>query len=299
MNLLVYALAEIRFAVVILHDIQAFVDGLLVLERKDHPAAQQATTHRRHRFIDDIEQALAVFLHGINQFQRTDSKLIQTHILILFDARDRCDMPYLRVLCLLQILQDGPRSNHAALQMIYAKALQVLYAEVLQQLLTRCLVSIYPVVELEGKEAVAKLLFEVLLTTPFEEHFLGLKVTQKLLHIVSCTLACQELASRDIEEGHTKGRFAEMHAGQEVVLLVIQHVIRHSHTWRHQLRDASLHQFLRQFWVLQLIADSHTLACSDQLWQIGIQRMMRKARHLVAQAASTIISMCQRDTQDA
>ena len=35
----------------------------------------------------------------------------------------------------------------------------------------------------------------------------------------------EKLARRDIEEGHTHGRLAKMHAGQEVVLLVVQHVV--------------------------------------------------------------------------
>ena len=66
-QLLVDTLAELRLAVVILHNVQALVDGPLVLQREHEPAAQQAAAHRRDRLVDHIEQRLAVFLHGLNQ----------------------------------------------------------------------------------------------------------------------------------------------------------------------------------------------------------------------------------------
>lgn len=48
---------------------------------------------------------------------------------------------------------------------------------------------------------------------------------------------------------------------------------------RHQLRDAPLYEFLCQLRVLQLVADGHALAGTYQLGQIGVECMMRKARH--------------------
>ena len=41
-----------------------------------------------------------------------------------------------------------------------------------------------------------------------------------------------------------------MHSCQEVVLLVIQHVIAQGHTWCHQLCDTTLNEFLGEFWIL-------------------------------------------------
>ena len=90
-----------------------------------------------------------------------------------------------------------------------------------------------------------------------------------------------------------------MHAGQEVVLLIVQHVVREGHTRGHQLCDTSLHQFLRQLGVFQLVADGHAFASTNQLRQIGVKRMMGKASHLVALAPCPIVTMGQRDTQNA
>ena len=146
MNLLIHTLAEFRLTIIVIYDIQTFVDRLFIFEWKYYPATQQTASHRAHRAVYHVEQRLSVLLHRLNQFQRADSKLIQTHILILLDTRDRRDMSYLRVLCLLQVLQDSTSSYHTTLQMIYAKAFQVLHTEMLQQLLTSRLIRKHPVV---------------------------------------------------------------------------------------------------------------------------------------------------------
>ena len=181
--------------------------------------------------------------------------------------------------------------------MIDAKTLQRLHVEMLVKFLAGRLFGKHPVVKLEGDEACAKASLEVTPAFAVVQHFLGLEVTNKLLHIVTGTLPRQELASRDIEEGHTAGCLAEMHGTKEIVFLVVQHRILHGHTWRHQFGDASLHQLFRQLRVLQLVADGHALAGTDQFRQIGVQRMVRKTRHLVALVIA-IITMRQRDTQN-
>ena len=85
-------------------------------------------------------------------------------------------MAYLRVLCLLQILQNGTCGNHTTLQMLHTKALQVFYTEMFQQLLTCRLVRIYPVVQLKREELRAKFQFKILLATTLEEHLLWREV---------------------------------------------------------------------------------------------------------------------------
>ena len=107
MNLLIDALAEIWLAIVILHNVQALIDGLLILQREYQPATQQTASHRAHCLVDDIQQRLAIILHRMNQFQTADRKLVQSHVPILFDAGYRSDMSYLGMLCLFEILQDG------------------------------------------------------------------------------------------------------------------------------------------------------------------------------------------------
>ena len=207
-------------------------------------------------------------------------------------------MCYLRVQRLFQVLQDGTGSNDATLQVVDAKALQRLHVEVLEQFLVGSLLGKYPVVEFESHEPIAKIALEVVLTPSVVEHLLGLEVAYQLLHIVVSALAYQKLACRDIQEADATRRLAKMHSTEEVVFLVVQHRILHGHTGRHEFRNTAFYQLFSQLGVFQLVADGHTFACSDEFGQIGVQRMMRKASHLVALVVA-IITVCQRNTQDA
>ena len=122
MQLVIDTLTELWFAIVILHDVETRVDGLFVLQREYEPATQQATSHRTYRLVDDIEQRLAIILHGMNQFETANRELIEAYILIFLDARDAGDMTNLGVLCLFEILQDSTSCDDTRLQMIHTKA---------------------------------------------------------------------------------------------------------------------------------------------------------------------------------
>ena len=138
---------------------------------------------------------------------------------------------------------------------------------------------------------------KILLARPIQQNLLWLQVTQQLLHVVVSALTRQELARRDVEERNATRRLPKMHSAKKIVFFVVQHVVRQRHTRRHQFRDATLHEFLRQLGVFQLVADGHTLACTDEFRQIGIECMMGKARHLVALVV-TVVTMGQRDAQN-
>ena len=212
MQLVIDTLAEVWFAIVILHNVQTLVDGFFVLQREHQPATQHTPPHRCHRMVNHIEQRLTVVLHRRDKLQRTHRKLIQTYVFVFFDTGNRGDMCYLRMQRLLQILQDGTSSNNTTLQVIDAKTLQRLHVEMLVQLLMRRLLSKYPVVKFEGDEAIAKVTFEVMLATPIVEHLLRLEVTYQFLNIVVSPLAYQEFTCRDVKEADTTRRLAKMHS---------------------------------------------------------------------------------------
>ena len=87
-----------------------------------------------------------------------------------------------------------------------------------------------------------------------------------------------------------------MHRSQEVVFLIVQHIIAQGYTRCHQFGNASFYEFLREFRVFELIADSHTFSSTDQFGQIGIESMMGKTRHLITLHTSTIVTMGEGDT---
>ena len=63
MQLVIDTLAELWFAIVVLHDIQTFVDGLFIFKREYQPTTQHTTTHRRHCAINHVKQRLTIVLH--------------------------------------------------------------------------------------------------------------------------------------------------------------------------------------------------------------------------------------------
>ena len=184
------------------------------------------------------------------------------------------------------------------MQMIYAESLQVLHLEMLQQFLFGRLVGKHPVVQLKGKELRSEIAFKVVLTRSVKQYLLRLEVAQQLLHIVVSALTSQELTRGNIQESHTTSRFPEVNGRQEVILLVVQYVIAHGHTRSNQFCDSPLHQFLGEFRIFQLVTYRHSLTCSDQFRQIGVEGMMRETGHLVPFGTRSIVTVCQGDTQD-
>ena len=67
---------------------------------------------------------------------------------------------------------------------------------------------------------------------------------------------------------------------------------------RHEFRHAALDDLLRQLRVFQLVADGHAHAGTDQLRQVGIEGMMRKAGQL-HKGGRAICAPRQDDTEDA
>ncbi len=207
----------------------------------------------------------------------------------------------IRVLRQLEILHNSTRGDDAFLEMLHTEAFQRLRTEMLQQFLPCILLREHPVVELKDREFRAEILFKLLALRLVIEHLFRSKVTNELLHIVVGTLTGEELTRRDIEEADAACCLAEVDGSEEVVLLVVQDVIAHSNARRDKFRDASLHHLvhlgesLLAFYhgafllrVLELVADSHTLTCADQLRQIGVEGVVWEASHLSTCRSSVV-----------
>ena len=88
-----------------------------------------------------------------------------------------------------------------------------------------------------------------------------------------------------------------MNSCQEIVLFVVEYIIRECYTWCDQFRNTSLNQLFRQLWILQLVTDCHTFTSTNELRQIGIKGVMRKACHLVSLVVS-IVTMGEGNTEN-
>ena len=188
------------------------------------------------------------------------------------------------------------RGHDTAAQMVHAEALERLHAEVLEQLLLRRRLGEHPVVKLEGEVFVAEITVEHLTLAPLEEYLLGREIDEQLLHIVVRAFSREELARGYVEEGHSAGRLAEVDGGQEVVFLVVEHVVGHGHAGRHQLGDAALYKLLGELGVFQLVAYCHTAAGPYELGQVCVECVVGEAGHLRRRASllSTVAAARQR-----
>ena len=160
------------------------------------------------------------------------------------------DVSHRRVLRELKVLHDGTRGHHTAMQVVDTESLQRLRTEMLQQFLTRRLFGEHPVVEFEHTILRAEITLEVVLSLTTVEHLLRLEVAEEFLYMVVGAFTRKELTRGDIEERHTTGRFPKVNSSKEVVLLVVQHVVAHCHTWRNEFRHTTLDERLREFRVL-------------------------------------------------
>ncbi len=280
MQLFLYQFLEIGLAEEVFHHIQPLVNRLHVFQREYQPTFQQAGTHRADGLVYHVQQTAAAIVHAAHQLQAAHCELIQADILILLDACQRSNMPNLRMLRHDEVLQDGSRSYDAVLEMLYTEAFQVLHLEMLQQLLPGRGLGKHPVVQLESEELAAEVSLEHQALATLEKHFFRSKIVQQLVHIVERSLSRQKFARRYIQKSHPASSFAEMDGSQEVVFPVVQHIVVDGYSRRHQFRDATLHQLLRQLRVFQLVANSHTLTGTYQFRQISIERMMWETSHL-------------------
>ena len=125
-----------------------------------------------------------------------------------------------------------------------------------------------------------------------------MEIAYQLLHIVKTTFAREKLTGGNVKESHTARCLAKMNGGQEIVFLIIEHVVGHGHTRSDKFGDAALHQRLRQFGVFQLVANGDAPACPNQFGQVGVERMMGKTCHLGGTGRTTIVASGKGDAEN-
>ena len=107
-----------------------------------------------------------------------NGKLVQPHITFFFDAGKRRDVPDIRMLGNLQILQNGARSHDAAFHLLNTKAFQRLGAKVFQQSLACALLGKHPIFQFKDTVFGAKMGIKIALVIAVVQHFLGRKAAQ-------------------------------------------------------------------------------------------------------------------------
>ena len=198
-----------------------------------------------------------------------------------------------------KVLQHGSACHDSAFQVVDAESLEILHAEVFQQFLACRLLVENPFIEFEHTMLRAEETLEVGFFPAFKQYFFRLKVGYQFLYIVVGSLRGEEFSGGNVEECHSAGTFAEVDGGEEVVLLVVQYVVRHCHSRRDEFCYAPLHEFLRELRVLQLVAYRYPPASPDELRQVCVECVMRESRHLCRRFRPRIVSLCQSYAENA
>ena len=288
-----------RIARKVFDDIQPAVDPFGILDRHGDPALQQTAAHRRQCTVDDVGKA-ALFARAVRreELQVADRELVDPHVVVLIDARDRGDVACLVMLGEVQIVEDGAGGRDAAREVVDAESLERLRTELLAQFLAVDLLREDPLVEAVGVEPRPEAPREAIVHTSLINNLFRLKIRDQLVNVGVRPLGNVEFARRDVEERHAGRLATEVDRRDEVVLLVGQDVVAENDARRHQFDHAALDQPLDEFRILELFADRHPLTRPDQLRQVGVHRMVGKSRQLDIRSGP-VGPPCQRDAQDA
>ena len=217
----------------------------------------------------------------------------------------------LRMLGNLQILHDGTAGDDTILEMLHTEAFQRLGLEVSQEFLHRSLLGENPIIEFEGTVFGTEVFLKIILSGTVVEHLFRHEVAHQFLYIIIGSLAGEELTGRNIEEANAAGSLTEVDGSQEIVLLVVEHVVAHCHTWSNEFGNATLHHLVHLaqsllaldflaflLRVFQLVAYGNSLSSPDEFRQVSIECMMRESRHLDAARSTAVVSSGQGDAEN-
>ena len=166
----------------------------------------------------------------------------------------------------------------------------------LQQTLVGSIGGEHPVVEFKHEVSTCESVFSLATLTTHDKHLFRSDIGEKFVYIVDATFGTHKFACRDIQESHATAFIAEVNAGKEVVLTIVENIVVDADARSDKLGDATLYELLGHLRVFELLADSHTLSGSDQFRQIGVEGMVRKTGKLHI-LSRTIGTTSQRDTE--
>ena len=183
------------------------------------------------------------------------------------------------MLCDVEIYQCGAGSHNGIGEMFDAETLEVPDSELSFQPVACCCLAVSPVFEFEDELLAVEEFLVASFLSALHQHFLGGESRNQFVDIFYGPLCGEEFSRRDVEEGNAHARLSEVYGSEEVAFATVEHIVTECHTWSDEFGDAALHQFLRQFRVLKLVADGYTESRAHQPWQVVFEGMIRESCH--------------------
>src|SRR5205085_600880 len=134
----------------------------------------------------------------------------------------------------------------------------------------------------------------------FGENDLGrTEALKQLVHVIRVSFRGIKLAGGDVYEGNAAYTIRKVQGGEEIIALAIEELIGSCYAGRHQFRDAAFDHALSELGIFELVADGHAVAGLDELMQVGIEGMMRKAGKFYPACSGTIAAFRKGNAEDA
>ena len=115
-----------------LHSVQPILDRLHIFQRKDDPPFEHTRPHWGDSPVYHVEQAFSPFVHRRKQFETPYREFIQSHISLLLDTRQRCNVRNLRMLRNIQIMKQRPRGDNGVGHIVNSETFEIFRLEVTQ-----------------------------------------------------------------------------------------------------------------------------------------------------------------------
>ena len=173
------------------------------------------------------------------------------------------NMAVLEVLRHVQIMEYRSSGDDTFGQLVYTKAFEIGGVELFSESVIGRVRRHHPIVQFEGEVAVAKIGLKQVTLAAHVQHFLRCEIREQFVDIVSLALGNKELTGTDIEEADAYLVLSEVDTSDKGVLFLLEGCIGIAHAGSNQLRDATFHEFLREFRVFELVTNSDAQSCTD------------------------------------
>ena len=131
-----------------------------------------ARPHGGECAVDDVQEALAIVEHRVDQLQVAHGEAVEAHIMVFLNARQARDMSGLRVLGLFEVAHYCARRHNGCFEMVDPETFEVLYLKMVRKLFFGCFFCKRPIVELEDIVFSAEEFLYALFLSAHHEHLL-------------------------------------------------------------------------------------------------------------------------------
>ena len=262
------------------HHVVAAFELVAVQNRERQPGAELAGAHRAGTMVKYLNQRHSVATGRGEYFQVALGETVHPDETPLVDAGDRADIVQAGVMGLFQIHQKCPGGTNAQRIRIHGVAFQRCGFQLFAQAFGSCFPDKRPFVDGGNVPVVAENRACGLFRAACYQQLLRMERRQKRCDIVRAALGDLESARRYVQEGGAALFFLEGKAGQEIVFLLLEHLVAEGDAGGDELGDAALDKLLPgELRVFQLVAYGGLVAGADEFRQIHVEGMVGESGH--------------------